>query len=729
MTKFAQPEEIQYAHSILLKNKPYFEQDKIDIIECNESRDVKACPGSGKTTTLLAKLIILANRMPLPNNQGICVLTHTNVGIDEIKSKLGHKADILFRYPNHFGTIQSFVDKFLAIPALKKYCNTDVRKIDNDAANKFILSEFHEFYKCRDKLDKFLYMKFYENFSLISSEEISSWEAGTGDKALKQKLISAGILNVKGKRVKKIYLDQKKSNSGKLRNLIQEKNICKIVSDKKKEINNLIDIEKDKLISSLKMDYVHKSISFDSFSFSFQCESGRSFVRLKENSFAKGILSFSDAYSLAFRYCNDNKENLKNAFSSRFKYVFIDEMQDTDRYQLDIINSIFDLSKTIIQCFGDNHQAIFNKIKSEETWRPSNALEINGSKRFGENIAKVLRSVCLEKNDMLIANPTISSLSPTIIVFDNPENVLPKFCELIQTKEVDSKTIWDKSKEEKIRIKAIGWVGNSDDSTRSADNLTIKSYFPTFNKSIKKEEKVDYDSLKSFLRKQNGSKVKDYSNKIIEALLQVLSIVNKKYQNGKSLRFFTKTSLLDYFSNKSIEDFNLFNSNVAKWAKSIHNSDGYCDKTIAEIKLFITSKFCQIFEIDATNEYICQFLNNQPTDTLTDEEIKNNNIFSHNGIEVEVATIHSVKGETHIATLYLETSYQGKHESQRIMEQLKGNYYDSPGERDVYKKETLKMTHVGMSRPKYFLCMAIHRDRFDAALDISNGGMWEIVNA
>lgn len=142
MTKFAKPEEIQSAHSILLKNKPYFEQDKIDIIECNESRDVKACPGSGKTTTLLAKLIILANRMPLPENQGICVLTHTNVAIDEIKSKLGHKADILFSYPNHFGTIQSFVDKFLAIPAYKGIYNNSPKRIDNDLANDQIKKAF-----------------------------------------------------------------------------------------------------------------------------------------------------------------------------------------------------------------------------------------------------------------------------------------------------------------------------------------------------------------------------------------------------------------------------------------------------------------------------------------------------------------------------------------------------------------------------------------------------------
>ena len=78
--------------------------------------------------------------MPLENNQGICVLTNTNVSIDEIKSKLGNKADILFKYPNHFGTIQSFVDKFLAIPALKKYYGIGARRIYSEIANKVLLS-------------------------------------------------------------------------------------------------------------------------------------------------------------------------------------------------------------------------------------------------------------------------------------------------------------------------------------------------------------------------------------------------------------------------------------------------------------------------------------------------------------------------------------------------------------------------------------------------------------
>lgn len=40
-------------------------------------------------------------------------MTHTNVAIDERKAKLGSKANVLFSYPNHFGTLQSFVDKLL----------------------------------------------------------------------------------------------------------------------------------------------------------------------------------------------------------------------------------------------------------------------------------------------------------------------------------------------------------------------------------------------------------------------------------------------------------------------------------------------------------------------------------------------------------------------------------------------------------------------------------------
>jgi len=93
-------EDIRYAENIFLADGNSFDPERISVIECLESKDIQACPGSGKTTILSAKLAIIAKKMPLEDNRGICVLTHTNVAINEIKTKLGAESDILFIFSN-----------------------------------------------------------------------------------------------------------------------------------------------------------------------------------------------------------------------------------------------------------------------------------------------------------------------------------------------------------------------------------------------------------------------------------------------------------------------------------------------------------------------------------------------------------------------------------------------------------------------------------------------------
>ncbi|VTR61289.1 Uncharacterised protein [Serratia fonticola] len=53
----------------------------------NGSRDFNAVPGSGKTSLLAAKLLLLARKWPHAR-RGICVLSHTNVARDEIAHRL-----------------------------------------------------------------------------------------------------------------------------------------------------------------------------------------------------------------------------------------------------------------------------------------------------------------------------------------------------------------------------------------------------------------------------------------------------------------------------------------------------------------------------------------------------------------------------------------------------------------------------------------------------------------
>lgn len=109
----------------------HFPEDARNVVRCWHSVDVSACPSSWKTTVLLAKLKLLADRMPLENGTGICVLSHTNVAVDEIRNRLSDYTDKLFSYPNYIGTIQSFVDKFVTMPYLRTIAERNVQVVDN----------------------------------------------------------------------------------------------------------------------------------------------------------------------------------------------------------------------------------------------------------------------------------------------------------------------------------------------------------------------------------------------------------------------------------------------------------------------------------------------------------------------------------------------------------------------------------------------------------------------
>jgi len=95
------------------------DQLRRDFLKSGATLDVSACPGSGKTTLVVAKLAILARKWP-HQTRGICVLSHTNVARQEIQDRLGATAvgARLLSYPHYIDTIHSFANRFLALPAL-----------------------------------------------------------------------------------------------------------------------------------------------------------------------------------------------------------------------------------------------------------------------------------------------------------------------------------------------------------------------------------------------------------------------------------------------------------------------------------------------------------------------------------------------------------------------------------------------------------------------------------
>ena len=99
--------------------------------------DVSACPGSGKTTLIVAKLAILARNWP-HRTRGICVLSHTNVAREQIEHRLGRTVvgQRLLAYPHFIGTIHGFANRFLALPWLHSH-DFPAPTIDNDITTAY----------------------------------------------------------------------------------------------------------------------------------------------------------------------------------------------------------------------------------------------------------------------------------------------------------------------------------------------------------------------------------------------------------------------------------------------------------------------------------------------------------------------------------------------------------------------------------------------------------------
>ncbi|MBX8488687.1 UvrD-helicase domain-containing protein [Pseudomonas cichorii] len=107
-----------------------------DFLKSMETVDVAACPGSGKTTLVVAKLAILASHWK-SRMQGICVLSHTNAAREEIEKRLGgtEVGQRLLRFPHYIDTIHGFTGRFLASPWLRSK-GIALQAIDDEATHK-----------------------------------------------------------------------------------------------------------------------------------------------------------------------------------------------------------------------------------------------------------------------------------------------------------------------------------------------------------------------------------------------------------------------------------------------------------------------------------------------------------------------------------------------------------------------------------------------------------------
>lgn len=595
-----------------------FNEGQKKIIRFWNSTDIQACPGSGKTTTLAAKLIILTNKIPKSFKQGICIITHTNVAVEEIKHKLGSYSSFYSNYPNHFGTIQSVVDKFFTIPAFK-----------------------NEFKQSPNIIDTETYCKEINKFRSLNGTAL---------------FLSANGIDEIG------YLSYNKNNFdiSKSINDVEAFNIPRISPEKMATHYQRIKNAKDKL-------------------------------------FEGGYIKYEEAYSLAFKYLRENS-NLNELFSMRFPFVFIDEMQDMETHQSELISLLCDNTPAIVQKIGDINQSIYNYSSHDiqNEWKPKiNAdLQLTESTRVSENIATLIKDICISPQEMSGWNNP-NPLNPTIIVFDNDSilNVKDKFGELLILNGMQKGGI----------CKAIG-------ARLSDSRLNINSYWNEFNRVSGKK---DFSNISSFLENikllfSKSKNVKELRNSFLNVLCKCLKLC--KIKNPVSDYYFTPFTLSQYLnllSDVSLTDS--LNLKLSNWVASCSD--------IAFLKSDIENYTVTLIALlgGQVNAELKDFFTNSEIEIAGKKFDNRVYSFSIDGqkIDIHFDTIHGVKGETHQATLYLETFNYTFDIGNKILDFIISTEKQKIKQRkDGSFKRRLPLAYVAMTRATHFICLAVHKDRF-----------------
>jgi DNA helicase II / ATP-dependent DNA helicase PcrA len=597
-----------------------------------EHHDVHACPGAGKTTLIGLKLVLLARKWRL-RHRGLCVLTHTNVAKAEILKRVGTDAAArsLLSYPHFVGTIQDFVQTFLALPACRSK-GYPIRQIDDLTAAAYM-----------------------------------------------HRRLTVGT---------RTYLDNRNANT-----------------------------------SGLRLKWVQDQLSVDvPGSPGAHTASYQNMVAAKNQALENGYFFFSETYALARELISANISVI-DALRRRFPLVLIDEMQDTQRHQDELINHLFgDAAECTFQKIGDPDQAIFDGMAGEPPNETFNAAldlaPISDSGRFTATIAEKFCGLSTRRIALTGSRPA-SANAPgcTFILYGNDTigAVLDRFGAILAGLPEDERSI----------VKAVG--GRAEGGA-----LSIQSYWQAFDRSQANRGGTPdtfCECVRGALDLKNGP-VHAHYQYLRQGLVELLRLGGKTFigRSGGAVPI-TRTNLGRYFDVS--EKTSLINAltadlllrptiTVAEWAD-------------------IAQMLCDICSIDIGNVAIAEYLayaDHAPG--LLDEAVLPGNTYrSPGGIPIGVSTIHGVKGETHDATLVLETKFGALFDVKEMLPFLINPALERPVFDPAHatthasiRASFMKKIYVATTRARQLVCIAMHRDRISqqerAALTDQRG--WSLVD-
>lgn len=442
---------------------------------------------------------------------------------------------------------------------------------------------------------------------------------------------------------------------------------------------------------------------------------GKALIDTKLATVSEGYFRFDDMFAYA-EACLAKVPYITTALRHRFPWVFVDELQDTSASQDRIVEQLFGTPASVLQRFGDKNQAIYDfdsdaslglKLFGRRT-----VLPLNKTHRFGPSIAGLISNLTAVEPQVLVGADNRPALKHTIFVFPKTAiaKVVPAFADLVAQElphtHLDAQSVC-----------VIGSRKNEPATAHKSDTLpvSLKDYWAKFTSpaSLKLSSPDSFYGFVLNARKRclEDAAVSEGLNIIIGGTLALLRRVG-----GDNIPR-TKSLLLKELDAKEIRH----SFQELMW-QFLNPATVLTDKSWP---LYI-KKLCQVLAINKLSSDAVEFLTWGSINPINSAKVENIYLHGASQMPIRFDSIHAVKGETHTATLVVETYQQRRHDLRDLLATIAGKI---PGHKLTdAAHHNCKRIFVGMSRPSDLLCLAIRDEHFDTKLtpDLKAKG-WAIV--
>ena len=605
----------------------------LDILCLTTPADIAACPGSGKTTLLVAKLAILARHWT-ERHRGICVLSHTNVARNEIVDRLSGTGagEALLRYPHFVGTIQAFVDAYLALPWLRS-CGFPVHAIDDDRC------EQHRRMLMRQPDFKTL------------------------------------LYAVAGK----------------------------------EKANERINVVRGWRLASPQCDLVKED---GTPMFGPDAPSSKQLASLGLRCAQDGLFRFCEMFMWAHDLLRIVPSTVP-MIRRRFPFVFVDEVQDNSEEQAALLYKIFAEGERPVtrQRFGDANQAIFagDDAPTSDVF-PAVAIQriIANSHRFGQTIASLADPFAIEPQDLIGHGPS----DPRIETDTNGQHVVFLFDEDAVTRVIPEYgghllSVFSEGELQTGTFTAVGAVHRP-----SENKLFVGRYWPQYNHELTGADPrptTIVDSLIAGRSKALASKNAHYAAEALAtALLRALRMEEPSIDLPIRRRQHRQmVDLLRPFADATEMHRELVQGLVVELCEP--ERAAWEDRFRRKIELIIQTVIGREIRTDPVRAFLSWPPTLGATGGTESYPSRKDNIYHHPQdaprVAIRVGSIHSVKGETHTATLVLDVEFNGS-QWKALKPWLLGGKRGRGKEGPRIQKR-LRQHYVAMTRPTHLLCIAM----------------------